>query len=1037
MKKHGRPIFGITKRTRFAAAMVVVAVVLVLAIVVLGYVGVFGLRSELCEVSATPDKADDTYGGTGINCDLIPNINLVRDASFESCTDYSSILIAGASDKSVFLTPDAVAAADYDTTNCQGDTARIISIDSEGVMSEKFTGVITGYKPARLGAVNMIKDEKSLWDEDRIREMAFYGNMTLALTDSGRLIYDLTNSQLTGVVNSKDRFTLIDSNDSGVVAVAVNGAVYYSQDGKNYASVYEPENLTLGKNVCGIGSSGTSSVVCYKDGTIVTVINGNTAVSSLPNSDATSFVSDGKRFIATDSKGNIYSSTNGMVFEKIGESELLKDKTKLLADATSGVFCFVADNTNAVILKENDKGFVFEESDLAKAAGSLIKSVDLTDSGLIIAGTEDNKAFAIDIATGKAVNLTSENVVIENIIGVTGDKVFYDSGTEIYRSQILSELSIEGNLEGIDIIADDILIAGHIDRAAGGAVSASDTREYAWDTSSDSTWDVYGKGTNVITTDRAYSGKFGARITGSGSDVHAMTQLLPGKAKDNFMSGTFYRLSLYAMSDKAPEKAYCWIEGEGFGRYGMELTNIGKNYKLYSYVFAVTDQMVDAGEIRLSIAFEGSGFVLVDDVYLGPDSYSAAGIPQYYADTLKSGKPTAMRLNNLNIGCNGFAETSLYLSAIDSVSREVKGTTSKIEYDDEDNSVYEKPGQSVTGSLEDSLRLVKQCSSTPWFVIGPYVDQEDIDKLLEYMCGSLTSEYGGRRIDNGTALPWSRQFSRFYIEINDSGKAFKSDVQKAAYVNYVISMFSQSEYFSDIKDKTVFLDGMEYSGGTMMSDADYHTMGVSLVANDSSATYIDNIRTSYILAQYETPHIVSGGKSGEYINRLRTSGSNCGKILSAIMMSEADFADMFLFDAAVNFVPSKYNGSGMFVGKDEFINMMTVSGLTTEFAGFDELYIDIREPLDKTVPVSVEQFMSNVTTACFDKDNKTYIIVANSSSSQQSFLINDNKLGRADSVIRRYDDKGRLINERKMRSDHLRHILQPGEFIIVEVTKKG
>ena len=1037
MKKHGRPIFGITKRTRFAAAMVVVAVVLVLAIVVLGYVGVFGLRSELCEVSATPDKADDTYGGTGINCDLIPNINLVRDASFESCTDYSSILIAGASDKSVFLTPDAVAAADYDTTNCQGDTARIISIDSEGVMSEKFTGVITGYKPARLGAVNMIKDEKSLWDEDRIREMAFYGNMTLALTDSGRLIYDLTNSQLTGVVNSKDRFTLIDSNDSGVVAVAVNGAVYYSQDGKNYASVYEPENLTLGKNVCGIGSSGTSSVVCYKDGTIVTVINGNTAVSSLPNSDATSFVSDGKRFIATDSKGNIYSSTNGMVFEKIGESELLKDKTKLLADATSGVFCFVADNTNAVILKENDKGFVFEESDLAKAAGSLIKSVDLTDSGLIIAGTEDNKAFAIDIATGKAVNLTSENVVIENIIGVTGDKVFYDSGTEIYRSQILSELSIEGNLEGIDIIADDILIAGHIDRAAGGAVSASDTREYAWDTSSDSTWDVYGKGTNVITTDRAYSGKFGARITGSGSDVHAMTQLLPGKAKDNFMSGTFYRLSLYAMSDKAPEKAYCWIEGEGFGRYGMELTNIGKNYKLYSYVFAVTDQMVDAGEIRLSIAFEGSGFVLVDDVYLGPDSYSAAGIPQYYADTLKSGKPTAMRLNNLNIGCNGFAETSLYLSAIDSVSREVKGTTSKIEYDDEDNSVYEKPGQSVTGSLEDSLRLVKQCSSTPWFVIGPYVDQEDIDKLLEYMCGSLTSEYGGRRIDNGTALPWSRQFSRFYIEINDSGKVFKSDIQKASYVNYVKSMFSQSEYFSDIKDKTVFLDGMEYSGGTMMSDADYHTMGVSLVANDSSATYIDNIRTSYILAQYETPHIVSGGKSGEYINRLRTSGSNCGKILSAIMMSEADFADMFLFDAAVNFVPSKYNGSGMFVGKDEFINMMTVSGLTTEFAGFDELYIDIREPLDKTVPVSVEQFMSNVTTACFDKDNKTYIIVANSSSSQQSFLINDNKLGRAESVIRRYDDKGRLINERKMRSDHLRHILQPGEFIIVEVTKKG
>ena len=106
---------------------------------------------------------------------------------------------------------------------------------------------------------------------------------------------------------------------------------------------------------------------------------------------------------------------------------------------------------------------------------------------------------------------------------------------------------------------------------------------------------------------------------------------------------------------------------------------------------------------------------------------------------------------------------------------------------------------SVTTSLEDSLKLVKNCNSAPWFVIGPYVNQSDIDKLLEYLCGSLTSEYGGRRIDNGTALPWSRQFTRFYIEINDSGKVFKSDVQKAAYVNYVISMFSQSEYFSDIR----------------------------------------------------------------------------------------------------------------------------------------------------------------------------------------------------------------------------------------------
>lgn len=223
MKKHARLTFGITKKKRFGVTLLVVAAVLVMASMLLGYVGVFGLRSELCEIAVTTDNAGDTFGGTGINCDLIPNINLIRDPSFESSTDYSSMLVAGASDSSVFLTPDAVAAAGYDTNNCEGDTARIISIDSDGVMSEKFTGTITGFKPARLGVVTQIKDTKGLWDEDHIRYMAFYGNTAVALTTNGRMIYDVTNSQLAGIVDSDEKFVLIDSNDTGFVVASPCG----------------------------------------------------------------------------------------------------------------------------------------------------------------------------------------------------------------------------------------------------------------------------------------------------------------------------------------------------------------------------------------------------------------------------------------------------------------------------------------------------------------------------------------------------------------------------------------------------------------------------------------------------------------------------------------------------------------------------------------------------------------------------------------------------------------------------------------------
>ena len=1034
MKKHGRPIFGITRRTRFVAGVVVVAAVLVLSVIVLGYIGVFGLRSELFEVAATPDKAGDTFGGTGVNCDVIPNINMVRDASFESSTQYASMLVAGSSDGSIFLTPDAVAQAGYDTSACAGDTARIISIGSDGVMSEKFTGTITGFKPARFGVITLIKDTKDIWSEDRIKEMTFCGNTALALTENGRLIYEVTNSQLTAVIDAEEKFVKIDSNDTGFIAVSLSGSVYTSQDGKNFALVYESE-LAGGNTVCGTGSTDSVFAVCYRDGTVVTVTNGKTAETKIPGSNAVAFASDGIRFMAVDSNGNLYLSANGMVFEKAGNNETLKDAEKLLVCASDGVFCFVEDGNKALLVSVTESGLIIEENEFSRMTGSETKSVELTNSGIIIVCTTDKKAFAVNLATGKTTALTSENTVVESIIGVSGDKVYYDSGKDIYKAQILSEFAIEGNLDGVDIIADDILITGHLQKAANGAISASDN-ENIWSVTEESAWNIYGTGSNLTVTDRAYCGRYGARLTGRSEGVHAISQTFPGKAKDNFIAGTFYRLSLYVLSDDVPDKVYCWVEGEGFGRHGFELTQIGGNYKLFSYVFAVTDQMADAEEITLNIAIEGRGFILVDDIYLGPDSYDSAGIPDFYADTITAGKPSAIRLNNLNIGSTGFGQDSIYLMSADSVSQGIEGTSSRADYSlDETDTLPLYQGQAVTDSLEDSLRLVKECGSSPWLVIGPYVDQTEIDKLLEYMCGSMTSEYGGRRIDNGTALPWSRQFSRFYIEINDSGKVFRSDVQKAAYVNYVMSMFTQSEYFSDIKDKTVFLDGMKYDGGTMMSDADNHTMDVKLVANDTSATYIDNIETNYVLAQYDTPHIVSGN-TGEYIRSLNTDGSNCAKVLSALFTQEADFTEMILFDCAVNFVPSKYAGSGMFVGENEFINMMTVSGLMSGLTGFDELYLDINEPLDTTVTASADQFNSNVTTACFNKDNKTYIVIANSSTTQQSFLINDNKLGRVDSVIRRYSEKGSFLNEKSTRNDHIRHILQPGEFIIVEITSK-
>ena len=173
---------------------------------------------------------------------------------------------------------------------------------------------------------------------------------------------------------------------------------------------------------------------------------------------------------------------------------------------------------------------------------------------------------------------------------------------------------------------------------------------------------------------------------------------------------------------------------------------------------------------------------------------------------LKSGSPAAVRLGNLNFASSGFSHSSFYGHSEDSNSAwcEIGGKLKRV---------------SVCNSLEDSLRMVNACGSAPWFRIGSCATSQEIDDFLEYLCGSVSSDYGRKRIDNGTAMPWSRCFDTIYIEISDSEGFFISDTQRAAYVNFVISMFSQSEYYTDIKDKAVFLDGMSYDGGVMISSA--------------------------------------------------------------------------------------------------------------------------------------------------------------------------------------------------------------------------
>ena len=1019
--------FGNTRRRKFAVYVITVAAVFLAAAMFMVAIGFFSYRSELVTVTATENDAGDTAAGTGVNAELIPNVNMICDSSFESSNRYYSMLVAGCSGNAVYLKPDAVSGSGFDGKTATGASVRIVSIDADGVMNEKYSGNITGFESARLGAITPLDDIRGLYGEDSIVKVRGFGGTVCALTQEGFILYDITSQQLAGRVSGNESFMDIACADSYVMAITIDGKIYLSSDGKNFnpaqteGSVNEPRDYS--KSVfAGSGAVGKTAAAAFGDGTIVSVCDGKVYYSKISaTSGIKKFLSYDNGFIAITVSGDVYTSTNGIVFGLSGSSKALQENITACA-GRNGKACFINEKGIVVNLESAGEGVNITESIAPLALSDIPVSITLSDSGLIVAPHNDGKAVTIDPYSGTVSPFTSENVVVGRILGYYSDKIVFDSGKGVFRAQVLSEIDVSGNVPEGTIMTDDIIFIGEEKNTFSGSVGS--TEGNGWYMSANNSWDVYGIGTVFAPSTASYSGSGCARITGTGSGLHALSQKLCGLSADSFKADTFYRLSVWLKSPDLSGRIYLWIEGKTFGKVGTVLNKITTSYQQYDYVFAVTDQMMKNNEeIRVTIAFEGNGTLYADNVYLGPDSYRVAGIPTHYEEVLKLGTPAAIRLGNLNLASSGFSSASFYGLSDDSSSAEceIGGKIKRV---------------SVCNSLEDSLRLVNNCGSSPWFKIGSCAMLKDVNDFLEYMCGSVSSVYGKKRIDNGTAMPWARRFDRIYIEIADSERFFISDTQRAAYVNFVISLFSQSEYFTDIKDKVVFLDGMNYDGGVMLSSANSHTMPITIENNDQNATFNGNIETAFSVAQYDVPRVSSSGTGGEYINSITVGeGLNAGKIASLLISDKSAFAEMFLFDAGISFRPASYTDDTMFINSTEFVETMRVSSALASYRGWKELYVDIAEPLDAANKGKSEAFRSMCSSALFYNGNDYLMIISNSSNSQQAFLINDNAIRSVKSTVFRYSGKGTLLTERPLRSQSLRNILQPGEFYIIRIKK--
>ena len=296
------------------------------------------------------------------------------------------------------------------------------------------------------------------------------------------------------------------------------------------------------------------------------------------------------------------------------------------------------------------------------------------------------------------------------------------------------------------------------------------------------------------------------------------------------------------------------------------------------------------------------------------------------------------------------------------------------------------------------------------------------------------------RIENGTSMPWGMQFDNIYIEINDSDGNFENDIQRGAYVDYVMDIIRQSEFYVDIRDSIVFVDGMQYDGEIRLSSADVHCMGITLeepvVSEDDDTeplSFNSRVEAAYSDAAMVAPRPATRGVASEELISsisVRHEGAmTAADYITLLFNDRSSFAGMLMIDI----VPSEYVASeyAEYVDDNNDIALSVVSELDIEDMSGYRIY-EILDPADETSDNTAEDFGASCTVTLIAGGEDRYLIAANHSDTQQQFLIEGVGSSSIDS-LHRFDSDGDSISSNRFGRDRSRVVLQSGQYAIIRI----
>lgn len=779
------------------AAVVVVAGALMLLAAGLSGAGVLNRFSVQAATTGVP------IFGAGLSLSETESGNLIQDASFEPLVFRQSLTIYSGDATTLTVSSEEASQGVFGDGFFDQALARVMTRTENGLVQKK-TAHVVHYGINRVGVFQPV-----ILPGDRPADAAFLdfarqGELSVGVGEQGLIVRNLTG-QMTETVESG-----VAADLSGVCASAdyfaacsTAGDLLLSEDGRQWSLTVPVER----KKLRAIAISDASVIVAVGDnGSIVVGQNGEaTAIHPVTQVNLTDIAYGQATFVAVGRQGTILTSKNGLIWRK-ADLELNDDWQAI--DFRDGHFVIVG-RKGTVLISED--GIVFNLLQQLPETGC-VDVVMLSRQQIII--LDENGAFLVSNDSGQNWQQSAIKTGMHSrVVDLAGkDKVLSaDKSGQLGLAQLVAEIQLDSPLKDSQYLSGDLIFLEKTSLTVPGeGLSVGNKTDEI-----ESPWSLFGHGRMERTAlDRAPNGGSACLYleTEQMDSPAIISQQLDPALLAEFNRNEVLQVSLWMRQQGVQDRSVqVWLSGP-FEAVGTTLTNVGTGWKKYTYAFVIPTRPggYNGQEIRFNIAID-SGSVWIDRVFLGRMDESPELLSAALQSQVAEIRPQVIRLDFLGIG----SQTVLTESWAQPMGNDSPVILS---------------GQWISQrgtSMHAGLELARSCAANPWLVIDSYAGEGEILNLIEFLCAPISEPYGKLRQEQGMVIPWIQQFQRIYIEIGDRQAVFRSDRLRSDYVNLIIETISRSPYYRQIKGQLVFIDGMVYQDGVMLSKADYHASDLS------------------------------------------------------------------------------------------------------------------------------------------------------------------------------------------------------------------